>query len=56
MFEISVGGGVDSLEPEYVDEWLPEMLSSGRLAHAAMDAYLNAEQMGVYHIEKIFTK
>lgn len=50
---MSVGAGIDSLPPEYVDEWLPDLLESGRLARAAMDAYLNAEQMGTYNIEKI---
>jgi len=49
---MTTGAGVDSLDPEYVDEWLPDLLDSGRLAHAAMDAYLNAEQMGTYNIEK----
>jgi len=52
---MTTGAGVDSLDPEYVDEWLPDLLESGRLAHAAMDAFLNAEQMGAYNIEKIFT-
>lgn len=50
---MAVGAGVDSLDPEYVDEWLPDLLESGRLARAAMDGYLNAEQMGAYNIEKI---
>ncbi len=50
---MSVGAGVDGLAPEYVDEWLPDLLESGRLARAAMDGYLNAEQMGTYNIEKI---
>ncbi|MFZ4632190.1 MAG: DUF6938 domain-containing protein [Patescibacteria group bacterium] len=53
---MSVGAGVDSLEPEYVDEWLPDLLESGRLARAAMDGFLNAEQMGTYNIEKIINK
>ncbi|MFZ4648553.1 MAG: DUF6938 domain-containing protein [Patescibacteria group bacterium] len=53
---ISIGGGVDSLEPDSVDQWLPEMLASGRLARAAMDAYVNAEQLGTYNIENIFSK
>jgi hypothetical protein len=52
---ISVGGGVDSLDPKYVDQWLADLLASGRLARAAVDAYLNAEQMGVYNIENIFS-
>lgn len=50
---ISIGAGIDSLNPEYVDEWLPDLLSSGRLARAAMDGFLNGEAMGVYNIEKI---
>jgi len=53
---LSIGAGVDSLEPDYVDEWLPDLLASGRLARAAMDGFLNAEQMGVYNIEKITLK
>lgn len=52
---MNVGAGVDSLNPEYVDEWLPDLLESGRLARAAMDGFLNAEQMGTYNIEKIFS-
>lgn len=50
---ISIGAGIDSLDPEYVDEWLPDLLESGRLAHAAVDAFLNAEQMGTYNITNI---
>jgi len=53
---MSVGAGVDSLDPEYVSEWLPDLLESGRLARAAMDAYLNAEQMGTYNIENLINK
>lgn len=53
---MSVGAGVDSLDPQYVDEWLPDLLESGRLARAAMDGFLNAEQMGTYNIEKIIRK
>lgn len=50
---LSVGAGIDSQEPGYVNEWLPDILESGRLARAAMDGFLNAEQMGAYNIEKI---
>ncbi len=53
---ISIGAGIDSLNPEYVDEWLPDLLESGRLARAAMDGFLNAEQMGTYNIEKIINE
>lgn len=50
---LSIGAGVASKDPRFVDQWLPEMLKSGRLARAAMDAYLNAENRGVYNIEKV---
>ncbi len=53
---LSIGAGIDSLDVEYVDEWLPNLLNSGRLARAAIDGFLNAEQMGVYNIEKIVLK
>jgi len=53
---LSVGAGIDSLDPEYVDEWLPDLLASGRLARAAVDGFLNAEQMGVYNIEKLLSQ
>ncbi len=52
---VSVGAGIDSLDPNYVDEWLPDLLESGRLARSAMDGFLNAEQMGAYNIDKIVT-
>lgn len=50
---LSVGAGIDALETEHVEEWLPDLLASGRLARAAVDAFLNAENMGTYNIEKI---
>ncbi len=48
---IATGAGIDSFNPEYVNEWLPDMLDSGRLARAAMDGFLNAESLGAYNIE-----
>lgn len=53
---IKTGAGVDSFDPEFIDEWLPEMLNSGQLARAAIAGFLNAEFAGAYNIEKIFTK
>lgn len=52
---LEVGAGLDSEAPEYVAEWLPKLLVSGRLARAAMDGFLNAEQMGAYNIERLLT-
>jgi len=53
---LNLGAGIDSYDPEYVAEWLPDLLESGRLARAAMDGFLNAESMGTYNIEKLFDK
>jgi len=53
---LTVGAGVDNLNPHYITEWLPDLLTSGRLARAAMDGFLNAEQMGTYNIEKLLVK
>lgn len=50
---IAIGAGIDSLDPRFVDEWLPDMLDSGRLARAAVSGFLNAENSGAYNIEKI---
>ncbi len=53
---IKIGAGIDSFKPEFINEWLPEMLNSGQLARAAIAGFLNAEFAGAYNIEKIFTK
>ena len=53
---LEVGAGVDSLDPNYVGEWLIDLLNSGRLARAAMDGFLNAEKMGTYNIKQVIFK
>jgi len=53
---LNIGSGVDSPEAEFVDEWLPDLLNSGRLARAAVDGFLNANSLGVYKIEKLLLK
>ena len=50
---LSMGAGVDALEIDHVEEWLPDVLKTGRLARAAMDGFINAENKGVYNIEKV---
>ncbi len=50
---ISIGAGIDSFDPRFVDEWLPDMLEAGRLARAAAAGFLNAESEGAHNIEKI---
>jgi len=51
---LAVGSGIDSLNVDSVNEWLPPLLDSGRLARAAMNGFLNANAMGIYSIEKLF--
>jgi hypothetical protein len=53
---LNIGAGIDSPEAEFVDEWLPDLLASGRLARAAVDGFLNANNLGAYAIEKILFK
>jgi hypothetical protein len=50
---LGIGAGVDSKNPENVDEWLFDFLNSGWLAEAAMSGFLNAPNMGTYNIENI---
>lgn len=49
---LTIGAGIDSLKPEYVDEWLFDWINDGRLARASINAYLYAEHRGVKNIEK----
>jgi hypothetical protein len=49
---LSIGAGLDSLAPEFVAEWLPDWRRDGRLARAALNAFLNAPRGGVTNIEK----
>lgn len=49
---LSIGAGLDSLSPKFVAEWLLDWRLDGRLARAALSAYLNAAHDGVANIEK----
>lgn len=53
---LAVGAGIDAWPAEYVDEWLPDLLSSGRLARAAEDGFLNAENRGTERITELINK
>jgi len=50
---LGIGAGVDSKNPEYVDEWLFDFLDSGWLAEAAMRGFFNGPKNGVYNIENL---
>ncbi|MCB9798905.1 hypothetical protein H6758_04225 [Candidatus Nomurabacteria bacterium] len=49
----SIGAGFEQEDPRYTDQWLFDWLSSGWLAQAAMEGFLDAPQNGAYHIENI---
>lgn len=53
---LGLGAGIDSLDLEYVSEWLDDFWRSGQLARAAVDGFLNAEKQGTYNISKIFVR
>ncbi|MBU0660771.1 hypothetical protein KKG22_01170 [Patescibacteria group bacterium] len=49
----AVGAGIEQEDPRYTHEWLFDWLSSGWLAQAAMEGFLDAPRNGAYHIEDI---
>ncbi len=49
----SIGAGFEQEDPRYTNEWLFDWLSSGWLAQAAMNGYLNAPRFGARHIEDV---
>lgn len=51
LFEI--GAGIDQNHVDYTDEWLFDMINSGRFAEAAWNGFLNAPKKGTYNIEKV---
>ena len=53
---INLGAGNKQEDPKYVIQWLFDWISSGHLAEAAAQGFLEAPQMGIYNIEKILAK
>lgn len=50
---LNLGAGVDQLNPRYVNEWLPDMLHSGKLAECAMEGFIKIEREGTRRIKEI---
>lgn len=48
-----IGAGIDQEDPRYTSEWLADWLSSGWLAEAAMQGFIEAPKYGTYNIKKI---
>ncbi len=51
LFEINVG--IKQENPDFTDQWLFDMLNSGRLAEAAWNGFLKSRKLGVFKIEEI---
>jgi len=47
---------IDQLHPLYAHEWLPDFISSGRLAEAAMEGFIKLEKQGTENIIKHITQ
>ncbi|MGE5425518.1 MAG: DUF6938 domain-containing protein [Bacillota bacterium] len=51
---LAIGAGMESDDPKFVNEWLLDWRRDGRLARAAMNAYLLAPHSGTESIAQIF--
>lgn len=51
---LSLGAGLEVEPLDYINEWWPNLINSGRLARVAVDGFLNAENLGTYKIEEFF--
>jgi UDP-N-acetylglucosamine:LPS N-acetylglucosamine transferase len=50
---LRLGSGIIQENPDYADQWLFDFLNSGIFAECAMQGFVEAEQRGVFKIEKI---
>lgn len=50
---LKLGSGILQDNPNYIEEWLFDLLESGWLAEAAMQGFIEAEKMGTYNIGRI---
>ena len=52
----TIGAGCDQQNPDFVEQWLFDLLNSGWLAEAAMQGFIEAPKYGTFNIEKIVTR
>ncbi len=50
---LEIQAGIPQEDPEFVDQWLFDLLKEGRLAEAAWDAFLKARKYGTYKIYEV---
>ncbi len=53
---LRIGSAFLQENPAYTDQWLFDLIKGGRLAEAAMQGFLEIENLGTYNIEKIVSK
>ncbi|MFH0859444.1 MAG: hypothetical protein V1868_02415 [Patescibacteria group bacterium] len=52
---LSAGFGVLQQDPRYIDQWLFDWIEKGYLAEAAVEAFIEGEQLGTFKIEDIIS-
>ena len=53
---VDINSGFPQEDPEYADEWITDLLESGRLAEGAWEGFLETLPGGTYKIEEIIFK
>jgi hypothetical protein len=48
-----LGAGLDELDPRFAHEWLPDLISSGKLAETAMQGFIKMEREGAAAIARL---
>ena len=50
---LDIGAGIDQKKPEFVYQWLPDLIEQGALAEAAMQGFVEITRDGVDNIKKL---
>jgi len=50
---LDIGAGIDQLDPQYTDQWLPDLLEDGTFAEAAMQGFVEIPKNGAENIKKL---
>ncbi len=50
---LRTGAGIPQHNPKYTDQWLFDLIKSGRLAESSMRGFLEIESLGIFNIENV---
>jgi len=50
---LRIGAGIVQQNPKYTEQWLFDLIKGGRLAEAAMQGFMEIENLGAFNIEKV---